>query len=328
MGMVKQKVMNEPVSVPDRAAHGLDSLTLESIVDELCAIEDGATLFVPGRRQHFALPSRDAVEDVVESLRSILFPGYFGPSELTTPSLRYYLGSTLDKAFRKLKDQVGRGLCFVCVDHPGYSRCLVCENQAEIITNSFMSKLPLIRRVLATDIKAAYEGDPAATSPYETIFSYPGVFAITNFRIAHELFELGVPLIPRIITEQAHGRTGIDIHPGAVIGEGFFIDHGTGVVIGETCRIGRNVRLYQGVTLGAKSFALDQSGRPVKGIARHPIVEDDVIVYSEATILGRVVIGRGSVIGGNVWLTRSVPPNSRIVQMQARQESYQDGAGI
>jgi serine O-acetyltransferase len=326
--MVKQKVMAESSTAPGKEGPGLDSLMLESIVDELCGIEDEVTLFVPGQRKHFALPSRAMIEDMVESLRSILFPGYFGPSELTAPSLRYYLGSTLDRTFRGLKEQVGRGLCFVCADHPSYERCLVCDGRAEVITNSFMSKLPVVRRVLATDVKAAYEGDPAATSPYEAIFSYPGVFAITSYRIAHELYELGVPLIPRIITELAHGRTGIDIHPGAVIREGFFIDHGTGVVIGETCRIGRNVRLYQGVTLGAKSFALDQAGRPVKGVPRHPIVEDDVIIYSEATILGRVTIGRGSVIGGNVWLTKSVPPNSRILQLQARQESYQHGAGI
>lgn len=326
--MVKQKAIAGSPGYSGKEAPGLNSLTLERIVDDLCEIEDGATLFIPGKRQRFALPSRDMIEDIVESLRSVLFPGYFGPSELATPSLRFYLGSTLDRTYRLLKDQVKRGLCFVCTDHPDYERCLTCENQAEMLANSFMSKIPMIRRLLSTDIKAAYEGDPAATSPYETIFSYPGVFAITSYRIAHELYQLGVPLVPRIITEQAHSRTGIDIHPGAVIQEGFFIDHGTGVVIGETCIIGRNVRLYQGVTLGAKSFALDSSGRPVKGIPRHPIVEDDVIIYSEATILGRVVIGRGSVIGGNVWLTRSVPPYSRIVQIQPRQDSFQDGAGI
>ena len=168
----------------------------------------------------------------------------------------------------------------------------------------------------------------AAYSPDETIFCYPGVLAITNYRLAHELLVLGVPLIPRMITEHAHSITGIDIHPGASIGESFFIDHGTGVVIGETCIIGNRVRIYQGVTLGAKSFPLDEEGKPVKGIERHPVVEDDVVIYSGATILGRVVIGRGSVIGGNVWLTRSVPPYSRITQVQARQEIFEGGAGI
>jgi serine O-acetyltransferase len=177
-------------------------------------------------------------------------------------------------------------------------------------------------------VRAAFEGDPAATSAAEAIFCYPGVLAITNYRIAHELSLLEVPLIPRMITEHAHSITGIDIHPGATIGESFFIDHGTGVVIGETCIIGDRVRIYQGVTLGAKSFPLDESGNPIKGIERHPILEDDVIIYSGATILGRVVIGRGSVIGGNVWLTRSVPSCSRVMQVKPRQEVFECGAGI
>ena len=191
-----------------------------------------------------------------------------------------------------------------------------------------MAALPNVRRLLSLDVQAAYDGDPAARHTDETIFCYPGVLAVTNFRLAHELHELGVPLIPRIITEHAHSVTGIDIHPGATIGESFFIDHGTGVVIGETCEIGKQVRLYQGVTLGAKSFPLDEHGNPIKGIKRHPNVEDGVIVYSEATILGPVVIGRDSVIGGNVWLVRSVPPGSRITQAQTRQENFESGAGI
>ncbi|MBW2263326.1 MAG: serine acetyltransferase, partial [Deltaproteobacteria bacterium] len=184
------------------------------------------------------------------------------------------------------------------------------------------------RSLLATDVRAAFEGDPAATSKDEAIFCYPGLVAITNYRLAHALFDLEVPLIPRMITEQAHSSTGIDIHPGASIGKSFFIDHGTGVVVGETCRIGRRVRIYQGVTLGAKSLPLDEDGNPVKGVDRHPIVEDDVIIYSGATILGKVVIGRGSVIGGNVWVTRDVAPGSRITQAQARQDLFKEGAGI
>ena len=182
--------------------------------------------------------------------------------------------------------------------------------------------------MLATDVQAAYEGDPAATSPDEAIFCYPGVLAVTNYRLAHELYAQEVPLIPRMITEHAHSITGIDIHPGATIGEGFFIDHGSGVVIGETSTIGSRVRLYQGVTLGAKSFPLDEDGNPIKGIKRHPIVEDDVIIYSEATILGRVTIGRGSVIGGNVWLTRDVAPDSVVTQAQARLDLFDSGSGI
>jgi serine O-acetyltransferase len=224
------------------------------------------------------------------------------------------VGATLDRIQHPLQEQIRRGLCFTCLEE---SSCTpVCDDQAGDITRSFLERLPAIQKCLAKDVKAAYEGDPAASSADEVIFCYPAVMAITNFRLAHELHALGVPLIPRMITEHAHSLTGIDIHPGATIGEYFFIDHGTGVVIGETCEIGRNVRLYQGVTLGAKSFKLDEEGNPIKGIPRHPIVEDDVTIYSGATILGRVTIGRGSVIGGNVWLVDSVPPNSRITQAQ------------
>jgi serine O-acetyltransferase len=169
-----------------------------------------------------------------------------------------------------------------------------------------------VRQLLAMDVQAAYESDPAATSPDEAIFCYPGVYAITSHRVAHELYSLKVPLIPRIISEHAHSVTGIDIHPGARIGKSFFIDHGTGVVIGETCVIGDNVRLFQGVTLGAKRFELDENGKPVKGIPRHPIVEDNVVVYSGATILGRITIGRGAVIGGNVWVDKDVPAGGRV----------------
>jgi serine O-acetyltransferase len=188
--------------------------------------------------------------------------------------------------------------------------------------------LPAIRSQLGSDAQAAYEGDPAAKSPDEPVFSYAGMSAITYHRIAHEIHRLGVPLIPRIISELAHSATGIDIHPGAQIGARFFIDHGTGVVIGETCTIGEHVRLYQGVTLGAKSFASDAHGHLAKGIARHPIVEDDVVIYAGATVLGRITIGRGSTVGGNVWLTESVPPGSRVSQARLREELFGDGAGI
>ena len=182
--------------------------------------------------------------------------------------------------------------------------------------------------ILVTDVAAAYEGDPAATGPEEIIFSYPGLMAITAYRLAHELYARDIPLIPRIITEHAHSRTGIDIHPGATIGSHFFIDHGTGVVIGETTVIGERVTIYQGVTLGAKSFPLDADGNPIKGIARHPIVEDGVIIYSGATILGRITIGEKSVIGGNVWLTRPVPPGSFVTQREVRQSVFEFGGGI
>lgn len=193
-------------------------------------------------------------------------------------------------------------------------KCKDCEIRARRQTQAFLSTLPKIRRLVATDVVAAYEGDPAAKSPGETVFCYPSIRAVTNYRIAHELHLRDMEIIPRIITEMAHSQTGIDIHPGAEIDEKFFIDHGTGTVIGETCVIGRNVRLYQQVTLGAKSFPKDKNGRLVKGIPRHPIIEDDVIIYSGTTILGRVRIGKGSIIGGNVWLDQDVEPYTRVLQ--------------
>jgi serine O-acetyltransferase len=269
------------------------------------------------------LPSRDAVIEIVEALRTVLFPGYFGPSDLTEENLTFHIGSTLDQIRRDLREQIKRGTCFDCKERDG-----LCDARADSATQRFLARLPAVRELLATDVQAAYEGDPAATNPDETIFCYPGILAVMNYRLAHELHVLGVPLIPRMITEHAHSITGIDIHPGATINEGFFIDHGTGVVIGETCIIGKRVRLYQGVTLGAKSFPLDEEGNPIKGIDRHPVVEDDVIVYSEASILGRVTIGRGSVIGGNVWLTHSVPPKSVITQAQVREDLFESGGGI
>jgi serine O-acetyltransferase len=202
------------------------------------------------------------------------------------------------------------------------------EQEACKITREFAAKLPSVRALPESDVRAAYEGDPAARSIDEVLFCYPGIVAITHHRLAHELHKLGAPLIARIISEIAHSATGIDIHPGAQIGGSFFIDHGTGVVIGETAVIGCHVRLYQAVTLGAKRFAIDDSGALIKGGASHPIVEDDVVIYAGATILGRITVGRSSIIGGNVWLTRSVPPGSNITQAQARSDVFVDGGGI
>lgn len=273
-----------------------------------------------------ALPSRDVLGQVMESLRSVLFPGYFGKQDLNAETLRYHVGSTLDFVVRALREQVERGLAFDCARDP--VRCRDCAERAAHITATFVGRLPEIRHLLALDVEAAFVGDPAATSPDEAIFCYPGVHALTNYRIAHALYALGVPLIPRMVTEAAHARTGIDIHPGADIGERFFMDHGTGIVIGETTIIGQRVRVYQGVTLGAKSFPLDAEGNPIKGVPRHPVVEDDVIIYSGATILGRVTVGRGSVIGGNVWLTRSVPAGTRVTQASVHQELHDEGSGI
>jgi serine O-acetyltransferase len=283
------------------------------LVDKLSTLEARLLPHAEADKCALALPSRREVIDIVESLRSVLFPGYFGIAELQSDSLRFHVGQSLDAARRHLTEQIRRGLCFACEKkEPGEA----CEAEAKKITHQFLEELPALREILLSDVEAAYEGDPAALSPAETIFCYPGIRAVTNYRIAHALHKLGVPLLPRMITEHAHSRTGIDIHPGAQIDSHFFIDHGTGVVIGETCVIGKRVRLYQGVTLGAKSFPLDATGKPIKGIPRHPILEDGVVVYSGATILGRVTIGTKSVVGGNVWLTESVPPGSKVSQRE------------
>ena len=300
--------------------------TLRNAVERLCAAQHDGYSRSPSAT-HQLLPSRDAVIAIVEALRSALFPGYFGDRELTEDSLRFHVGATLDRVQRELQEQIRRGLCFACQE-PDPRRCPQCDAHALARAGAFLDRLPEVRRLLGTDVQAAYNGDPAATSPSETILCYPGILAVTNYRLAHELHLIDVPLVPRMMTEYAHSVTGIDIHPGTKIGEHFFIDHGTGVVIGETAVIGDRVRIYQGVTLGAKSFPLDEHGHPVKGIPRHPIIEDDVTIYSGATILGRITIGAGSVIGGNVWLTHDVPRDSRISQVEVRQGGFGDGGGI
>lgn len=262
------------------------------------------------------LPSGKSLRRIVELAREILFPGYFGNSTVHRRTINYHIGVNVEEVFGLLTEQIQAGLCFGLENNPSENtiKKIPDRDTAASIAARFISKLPEIRRILATDVEAAYYGDPAATCFGEIICCYPIIRAITNYRIAHELYTLNVPLIPRIITEMAHSETGIDIHPGAQIGHHFTIDHGTGVVIGATCIIGNNVKLYQGVTLGAKSFPLDENGNPIKGIARHPILEDDVIVYSNATILGRITIGKGATIGGNIWVTESVPAGARIVQ--------------
>jgi serine O-acetyltransferase len=287
-------------------------------VAELCRPES----YRPVYHRHsddIPMPSAEVLADIVEKLRSVLFPGYYGFSELNPETMPYYIGSVLDQVARQLTDQIKRGYCFVCTREE-LNRCGDCEAKSRDLALKFIERLSSIRGLLATDVQAAYDGDPAAKSPGETIFCYPSIKALTNYRIAHELHRLGVDIIPRIIAEMAHSATGIDIHPGAQIGERFFIDHGTGTVIGETAIIGNNVRLYQGVTLGAKSFPTDEKKRLVKGLARHPIVEDDVIIYSGATILGRVTIGKGSIIGGNVWVTHDIPPGARVLQKKDQSE--------
>ena len=258
------------------------------------------------------LPSRAEVIRMTEALRELLFPGYAGEQGLTGAPLRLHVESRLAWLYESLTEQIGRAINHgQRLDHD----CRVTERQAVECAEEFLARLPALREVLASDVKAAYDGDPAAGCYDEIIFSYPGTQAITVYRLAHELHRLDVPLLPRIMTEHAHHRTGIDIHPATEIGPSFFIDHGTGVVIGGTAVIGRGVKIYQGVTLGAFSFDKDTEGRLVRDTKRHPTIEDDVVIYAGATILGgETVIGRGSVIGGNVWLTHSVPPGARVLQ--------------
>jgi serine O-acetyltransferase len=284
---------------------------IEEVAEHLSTKEVLSKLYHQGV-EGMPLPSTETLAALVEKLRVVLFPGYFGDPGIKDTFLKYHLGAILDDVYHQLTEQVRRGFCFDCTVPEEQRNCGECEKRAAAASRSLIERLPRIRHLLSTDAAAAYEGDPASSSVGETIFCYPSLRALTSYRLAHELYRNAIPLIPRIITETAHAETGIDIHPGAQIGERFFIDHGTGVVIGETSVIGRNVRLYQGVTLGARSFPLDDQGRPIKGIDRHPIVEDNVIIYSGTTVLGRVRIGRDSVIGGNVWLTEDVPQGSII----------------
>ena len=271
------------------------------------------------------LPSRKELQRIIDGLGAVLFPNRLGLPDLNDEGIDYFVGHTLDTLLRELYKQIRRELQFIsghaAVDDGAYE-------QSVIITREFAARLPEIRVLLDSDIQAAYEGDPAARSSDEVLVCYPGITAIMHHRLAHTLYQLGAPLVARMISELAHSATGIDIHPGAQIGESFFIDHGTGVVIGETVVIGKHVRLYQAVTLGAKRFQKDDNGILVKGNARHPIVEDDVVIYAGATILGRITIGHGSTIGGNVWLTHSLSPGSNITQASVRSELFHDGGGI
>jgi serine O-acetyltransferase len=258
------------------------------------------------------LPSRKAVVQLLEGFNRILFPGYFGGQDVDETNLPYQLGVEVNRLFELLSQQITLSIRHECRRYQNI--CTQCQDRGQEEAVTFLKKMPALRRLLADDIRAAYTGDPAAKSFDEIIFSYPSLAAITAYRIAHELFLQGIPLLPRMITEQTHSRTGIDIHPGARIGRHFFIDHGTGVVIGETSVIGDRVRIYQGVTLGALSLRMEEEGELLRKSKRHPTIEDGVTIYSGATILGgETVIGAGSVIGGNVWLTRSVPPGTTVM---------------
>ena len=266
------------------------------------------------------LPGTTAIINLLDKFLAILYPGCHATHPIACGSCRSHIEGLLKEVLDDLYDQVYRAYDHICRKEK-CAGCEECRVKAENAVNALMNELPGIRGMLQSDIRAAYEGDPAARSTMEVVMSYPGLYAVTVHRIAHSLHTRQVPLIPRVMSEHAHSKTGIDIHPGANIGPGFFIDHGTGVVIGETCNIGRHVKLYQGVTLGALSFDKDEQGNLIKGNKRHPDVEDDVIIYAGATILGgKTVIGKGAVIGGNVWLIHSVPPGAKVYNKQPSPE--------
>jgi serine O-acetyltransferase len=270
----------------------------------------------PGGRE---LPAREALAELVDTLKGVLFPMRLGPPDLRQESENFYVGHALDAALHALLAQARLELHYKA--RHGHPEPADIDARADTAVREFAQRLPAIRSLLDSDVLAAFHGDPAAGSVDEVLLCYPGVLAMIHYRLAHALYRLGLPLLARIISELAHAATGIDIHPGAQIGAGFFMDHGTGVVIGETSIIGERVRVYQAVTLGAKRFPRDESGHLEKGHARHPIVEDDVVIYAGATILGRVTLGRGAVIGGNVWLTENVPPGAHVTQAISRHET-------
>jgi serine O-acetyltransferase len=268
-----------------------------------------------GGMDHLAgkdLPSKTVVIDVLEDLLTMFFPGYLGKTGITKSNIKYFLGNTLTSVYTRLTGEVEKSLKYICRK---VKECPedVCHRRAQVVVKELLEKIPETRSILSGDIEAAYNGDPAAVSTEEVILSYPCVLAITTYRIAHELYLRGVPLIPRIMSEYIHSQTGIDIHPGAKIGKNFFVDHGTGVVIGETAEIGDNVKIYQGVTLGALSFPKDEKGHIIRGRKRHPTVGNNVVIYSGATLLGAdAIVGDDVVIGGNVWITSPVASGTRI----------------
>ena len=284
--------------------------SIRGIVDLLSKDHGEKYPYIPIHNRR--LPSTICLNEIIDRIRTIVFPGYYGSPLVNDDSLIYHTGVNVEKICSLLSQQIFDSLILASEDQDS---CEV-KKKTQYLTGDFLKRLPDIKYLLSTDVNAIFNSDPAAKSYGEIIFCYPAIKAISNYRIAHELYKLEIPLIPRIITELAHAETGIDIHPGAKIGEYFSIDHGTGVVIGETTIIGKKVTLYQGVTLGAKSFTFDEEGHPID-VPRHPIIEDEVTIYSNSSILGRITIGKGTTIGGNVWLTHSVPPNSKITQIKA-----------
>ena len=278
--------------------------TLATTVDKLSDPQSFKGLFHPHRDGN-PLPSGKVLEEIVILLRAILFPGYYGNSSVNTHTLHYHIGVDVERLYHLLSQQIQAGLCFVEYNQEDKCNCNL-KQIAHKLASQLIERLPAIRKTLSTDVIAAFNGDPAAENTSEVISCYPIIKTLTNYRVAHELAMLGVPLIPRMLTELAHSETGIDIHPNARIGKYLTIEHGTGVVIGATCVIGDNVKIYQGVTLGAKSFPLDSEGNPIKGIPRHPIIGNNVVIYANATVLGRITIGDGCVIGANMWVTEDM----------------------
>ena len=282
--------------------------TVEKLSDE-CSYKQ----LVHAYRDEEALPSGEVLEEIIDLCRAILFPGYYGNARISTQTIRFHTGVNIEKLHELLSRQIYAGLCLADTSCTSCAEELIFS-QAEKLSEAFISTLPEMRCLLATDAEAAYNGDPAAQNINEVIFCYPGFRAIGNYRIAHQLYKLGVPFIPRMITEMAHSETGIDIHPGAQIGHYFSIDHGTGTVIGETSVIGNNVRIFQGVSLAGEKLPPDENGNAIRGVPRHPILEDNVTVYSNATLLGKIRVGKGATICGNVWITGDVPPGAVITQ--------------
>jgi len=311
--------MNDNTLDGNRPSHW----NLDSVIQQL-RVSREATHNIRHQGKIRELPSRAMLAAIVEGVQAALFPTHYGRPNLTDESIDYFVGDTLNTTLNKLMEQVRRGLLF-SAEVDLMKTCTASEEErlacrAQEITRDFAASLPDIRGLLVSDVQAAMAGDPAATSVAEIMLCYPGTIAILYYRLAHSLHRLGAHFIARLISDIAHSLTGIDIHPAAQIGGSFFIDHGTGVVIGETAILGQRVRLYQHVTLGAKRFPADEKGVLIKGVPRHPIVEDDVVIYAGATVLGRITIGAGSTIGGNVWLTQSVPPGSNVSQAQMRND--------
>ena len=303
---VNLRPLSETTTVNDSLNDNLEQLTNDILASY-------TTLDNTQRIGETFLPSRSRIVEVLNDIRQLLFPGFFGHKELTAENIRYHVGNLLIHAGSELTRQISHCMC-------ADRQCEICEDtgachtEAGDVAQRFLGRIPAIRKALALDVQAAFDGDPAAKSTDEVIYCYPGFYAVVVYRVAHELLELGIPLMPRIMSEHAHSTTGTDIHPGAAIGKSFFIDHATGVVVGETTRIGDNVKIYQGVTLGAKSFPKDERGRVIKGLKRHPTIEDNVTIYPNATILGgQTVIGRGATVGGNAYITESVKPGHLVI---------------